>query len=104
MVGANARNNYKGAAYIFTQSGTTWTQQQELTASDGAAGDYFGWAVGVIGPTAISSAYYHTVGSDTFEGAAYVFTIPASLSLAAGAVADLSGGAGRDRAGRGQYR
>jgi hypothetical protein len=83
VVGADARNSNTGAAYIFTQSGTTWTQQQELTALDGAAGDYFGWSVGVVQGTAISSAYYHTVSSDTYEGAAYTFTFPASLSLTA---------------------
>ena len=32
-VGANYA---QGAAYVFVQSGTTWTQQAELTASDGA--------------------------------------------------------------------
>ena len=29
----------QGAAYVFVQSGTTWTQQAELTASDRTAGD-----------------------------------------------------------------
>src|SRR5687768_6657027 len=31
-VGANAN---QGSAYIFVRSGTTWTEQQKLTASDG---------------------------------------------------------------------
>jgi len=31
-----------GAAYIFTRSGTTWTQQQKIQASNVGAGDLFG--------------------------------------------------------------
>ena len=40
LVGANDKKiGSQGAAYVFVRSGTTWSQQQELTASDGAAGD-----------------------------------------------------------------
>ncbi len=63
----------QGAAYVFTQSGTTWTQQQELTASDGAAGDYFGVSVAVSGGTAVVGAHGHQVGANAVQGAAYVF-------------------------------
>src|SRR4030042_898871 len=28
--------SYKGAAYVYVRSGTTWSQQQQLTASDRA--------------------------------------------------------------------
>jgi ribosomal protein S27AE len=31
-----------GAAYVFMWSGTTWTEQQKLTASNAGAGDLFG--------------------------------------------------------------
>ena len=31
-----------GAAYVFTRSGTAWSQQAKLTASDGASRDSFG--------------------------------------------------------------
>ena len=37
LVGAHDKNSGQGAAYVFTRSGATWTQQQELTASDAAA-------------------------------------------------------------------
>jgi hypothetical protein len=59
----------QGAAYVFTCSGTpcTWTQQQELTASDGASGDEFGTRVAVSGNTVI-------IGNNSSQGAAYVFT------------------------------
>ena len=69
-VGANAD---QGAAYVFAQSGTTWTEQAELTASDGAQGDYFGTSVSLSGTAAIVGALFHTVGANAHEGAAYMF-------------------------------
>ena len=36
----------QGAAYVFVRNGVTWTEQQKLTASDGAANDQFGYSVG----------------------------------------------------------
>jgi hypothetical protein len=62
-----------GAAYVFTQSGGTWTQTQELTASDAFVTDYFGWAVAQNNGTAVIGANSHNRGADGTEGAAYVF-------------------------------
>jgi hypothetical protein len=77
VVGAPYRtvnsNPAPGAAYVFVQSGDTWTQQAELTASDGASGDCFGCSVAVSGGTALIGAPRHTVGSAMQQGAAYVF-------------------------------
>ncbi len=64
--GAPYNNSNTGAAYVFVRSGTTWTQQQKLTASDGAAKDYFG-RVALDGDTAIVGA------PSKGPGAAYVF-------------------------------
>jgi len=52
-------NSGQGAAYVYTCSGTpcTWTQKQELTASDGARDDEFGNSVAVSGKTAIIGAW-----------------------------------------------
>jgi len=50
-----------------------WIQQQKLTASDGAAGDFFGVSVSVSGDTAVIGASYHAVGGNIQQGAAYVF-------------------------------
>jgi hypothetical protein len=62
-----------GAAYVFTRDSTgVWSQQQKLTASDGAADDRFGWTVDVDGDTIV-------VGKESWDffapppGAAYVF-------------------------------
>ena len=70
LVGAYFRNNQAGAAYVFARSGTTWGQQQELTAADGAPGDAFGVAVALSadGNTALVGAE-----CDNCTGAAYVF-------------------------------
>ena len=77
VVGAPLRTvgpNYEqGAAYVFVQSGNTWMQQAELTASDGAAYELFGLSVAVNGSTAVVGARYHTVGSNSLQGSAYVF-------------------------------
>jgi hypothetical protein len=62
-----------GAAYVFTQSGGTWSQTQELTASDAFVTDYFGWAVAQANGTAVIGANSHNRGADGTEGAAYVF-------------------------------
>ncbi len=61
-----------GSAYVFVRSGTTWSQQAKLTASDGAASDLFGYSVAISGDTAIVGAYGDDdAGSDS--GSAYVF-------------------------------
>ena len=60
----------QGAAYVFTYSGSTWSQQAELTASGGTSGDDFGTSVSISGTTAVVGAIY----GDSEQGAAYVFT------------------------------
>ena len=68
-------NSDQGAAYVFTESGTTWTYQTELTAPDGAANDSFGAYLDLSGSTAVISAWRHTPsGGATEQGAVYVFT------------------------------
>ncbi len=70
-VGANSN---QGSAYVFTRSGTTWTQQAQLIATGGAADDFFGYSVALSGDTAIVGAYTDDVGANTDQGSAYVFT------------------------------
>jgi len=61
-----------GSAYIFTRTGTIWTQQQKLIASDGKQQDNFGWPVCLDGNTAFIAAWYDTlVGANS--GSVYVF-------------------------------
>jgi len=42
-----------GAAYVFVRSGTTWSQQAYLKASQVSAGDILGWSVAVDGETLV---------------------------------------------------
>ena len=87
-----------GAAYVFTRSGTDWTPQAKLTASDGAAGDQFGLSVGIEGDTAVVGSPIARVGANLARGAAYVFTRDGTiwnefqkLVASDGAVGDLFG-------------
>ncbi len=61
-----------GSAYVFVRSGTTWTEQAKLTASDAAVDDRFGLGVALSGDTALVGAYRDDdAGSDS--GSVYVF-------------------------------
>jgi hypothetical protein len=59
-----------GSAYLFDT--TTGTQTAKLTASDGAAGDFFGRSVAVSGTTAIVGAELDD-DNGTDSGSAYLF-------------------------------
>ncbi len=68
-----------GSAYIFTRTGSTWSQQAKIVASDRASTDYFGYSVSIDGDTAIVGAYNedHDVSggaSKNNAGSAYIFT------------------------------
>jgi hypothetical protein len=65
VVGPYAENFRIGAAYVFVGSGTTWTQQAKLTASDGTWGDYFGVSVAISGSTAVVGADKYPAGRPT---------------------------------------
>jgi uncharacterized lipoprotein NlpE involved in copper resistance len=62
-----------GAAYIFSRSGTTWTQVAELWGQDGADNDMFGYAVAVSGGSAVVGAWHKPNGAVLLAGAAYIF-------------------------------
>ncbi len=69
-----------GAAYIFEKSSDTWTSMTEkakLTASDGAAEDYFGFSVDISGDIAIVGALCDDDAAEQ-SGSAYIFEKPAS--------------------------
>jgi hypothetical protein len=75
VIGANYDNDNGGAsgsAYVFRYDGVSWVQDAKLLASDGAAGDWFGFSVSISGDTAvIGAALDDDNGSDS--GSAYVF-------------------------------
>ena len=46
-----------GAAYVFVRTGTTWSQEAYLKASNTGAGDLFGWSVSASGDTVVVGAF-----------------------------------------------
>jgi hypothetical protein len=72
IVGASGDNANNGAAYVFVRTGSTWSQQQELVAPDGAPSDGFGIAVAVSSATAVIGT--GTRGRTTPFSAFYLFT------------------------------
>ena len=60
MIGAyvdDDNGSNSGSAYVYVRSNGVWSEQQKLTASDGAASDYFGYSVSIDGDTAVIGAY-----------------------------------------------
>lgn len=67
VVGAQAHNGARGAVYVFTGSGKSWTQTQELTVTPSGTYGQFGWSVAISGSTIVA-------GAPNVSGAAFVFT------------------------------
>jgi hypothetical protein len=55
--------------YVFTRSGTAWSQHAELTADDGATSGFFGDSAAISGSTAVAGTYLH----NSTSGVAHVF-------------------------------
>lgn len=70
VIGASNKEAGKGAVYVYTRSGVTFSAPTKLVAADGVAGDYFGSAVSLFGDTLVVGAAY----KGGTLGAAYVFT------------------------------
>lgn len=74
------KGSNSGSAYVFDTR--TGAEIGKLTASDGAAGDRFGWSVALDGKFAVVGAYLGNGG----EGAAYVYDLePQWVATAGGA-------------------
>jgi hypothetical protein len=72
-VTVNGQNN-EGVADVYTKSGSSVSQTQELYASDGYSGDEFGSTVDVSGSTVLVGAPEHVNDSEDV-GATYVFML-----------------------------
>jgi hypothetical protein len=66
-------NSDQGSVVIFTRSGTTWTQKQVITQSNGGAGDFFGISIGLSGNGNIAAIGVPFYGS-TNTGLVTIFT------------------------------
>jgi len=71
-IGAYQSNLSVGAVYVFTGSGSLWSQKAKLTADDGVRGDCLGWSVAVSPAGVLAGAPFAVV--DGIEvGAVYAF-------------------------------
>ena len=68
VAGAFAHDSNLGAVYVFTRSGPTWTQRQELAPGNSQGFVQFGYSVAISGDTLIGGAPF-ALG----QGAAFVF-------------------------------
>ncbi len=93
LVGANNKATFTGAAYVFTSTAGSWSQQAKLVASDGVTNDNFGISVSIAGGLAIVGAN----GKNSNRGAAYVFSRTGTTWAQQ---AELSGAAANDNFGR----
>ncbi|HWO17840.1 MAG TPA: hypothetical protein VNO30_03665, partial [Kofleriaceae bacterium] len=96
-IGGNQADNSAGASgavYVFTRSGTTWSQQTYVKAPNTGGGDYFGTSVALSAdgaPLAVGARYEDSsatgIGGDQANnsageaGAVYVYPLPAQQSL-----------------------
>ena len=71
VAGAYGDDSYTGSAHVFrtTDGGATYDEMAKLTASDGAAGDWFGSSVAIAGGTVVVGAY----AFNSNRGKVYVF-------------------------------
>ncbi|QDV89215.1 hypothetical protein RAS2_02790 [Phycisphaerae bacterium RAS2] len=73
IVGAFNHASGLGAAYVFARCGTTWNQEAQLGAIDGATPDNFGISVAIEGDRALVGAQRNAHSSGSENGAAYMY-------------------------------
>jgi hypothetical protein len=61
-----------GAAYVFRRDGTTWSEEQRLTPSDGQDLGFFGWAVALEGHVVLVGARHDFPGANA-QGVVYEY-------------------------------
>ena len=62
-----------GAVYAYAPTNGVWSQTQQILASDGQLGDFFGNAIATDGSNAVIGADSAQIGNNYTQGAAYVF-------------------------------
>jgi hypothetical protein len=94
LIGGTGDTLGRGAAWVFTRSGSTWSEQQRLTGGGETGAGKFGFSVALSsdGNTGLIGALED--GSETFVGAAWVFTRSGSTWTQQGSKLTGSGEAG----------
>lgn len=71
---ADASSNFDaGAAYVYKRTGSTWSQEAYIKASNLATGDSFGYSVGLSGDTLVVGAQNQDTTASN-AGAGYIYT------------------------------
>ncbi|MDG2053622.1 MAG: FG-GAP repeat protein, partial [Phycisphaerales bacterium] len=92
--------SYSASAYVFERDGAgVWSEAQKLTASDAAAGDYFGYSVSISGDYAVIGAGWDDDNGYS-SGSAYVYERDGQGNWSEAAKLIASDGAGYDNFGR----
>jgi hypothetical protein len=86
IVGAPYAALARGTAFVFARDTATWSEQAQLTAATGAAGDEFGWSVALGDDKAVVGAPFAGQLIEAPCGANYVFEGPAFVESGAGAI------------------
>jgi len=74
-IGAYQDDSNKGSVYLFSGSGTNWTEIKKLTASDAAAGDIFGSSVAFSNNGLLAiGAYLDNDNGQNDSGSVYLFS------------------------------
>jgi hypothetical protein len=91
-----------GAAYVFVRSGTIWSQQAYLKASNTDSGDLFGHSLAITGDTVVVGAFSEdsnstgvngdqSNNSESYSGAAYIFSLSAPTIVAVSGISRMIG-------------
>jgi len=97
LVGATGRGTNTGTVYVFGRgSGNDWAQTGQLSAGDGAAGDFFGWSVAMSADG--TAAVIGTPNRAMYRGTAYLFS-RGETSWSQSAALSVSDGGANDRFG-----
>ncbi len=77
----NTKGTDAGAVYIFRRNSSTgvWTQEQKLTPSVGAATDWYGYNVSLVGNVLLVGAPYADTSNGTDSGLVYVYRYKNSI-------------------------
>lgn len=75
VVGADGNNSGTGAVYLFSRSGSTWSQDDKYVPADANSGDACGSAVDLKGDTLLCTAPLHYNGTPGHTGAAYACSV-----------------------------
>jgi hypothetical protein len=77
VVGASRKDEIgaenAGAAYVYTQTGAIWTEEQKLLPNNSAENNFFGCAVDVGGETILVGSRADDIDTNVDQGAAFAF-------------------------------